>query len=118
MKKVLYLLALAAIPAISQAQDAKTVKEEDKQRLIAKCVEDAKDIATTDELKAAFKDYCTCQTENLLKELSVDEVEHLNENMEKADEATQQAMAQKMMPLIMPCMEELQSKMAASQGGE
>jgi len=116
MKKVLYLLALVAIPAFSQAQDTKTVNEEDKQRIIAKCMEEAKEIATTDALKSAFKDFCTCQTESLLKELSVDELEHLNENMEKADEATQQAMAQKVMPLIMPCMEELQSKMAASQG--
>ncbi len=112
MKKAFYLLALLAIPAIAQAQNNNTVKEEDKQRIIAKCVEDGKEMATTDDMKTALKNYCTCQTENLLKVMSVEEVEHWGENMEKADEATQQAMAEKAMPLIMPCLEELQSKMS------
>jgi len=114
MKKAFYLLALIAIPALASAQDTDKEKEAAKPKLVTECMDGFKDQATTEELKAAFKDFCTCQVDGLLKEFSLKEVEELK-NMETADQAKQQEIAAKVMPIIMPCMEELQKKMGAGQ---
>lgn len=114
MKKVIYLLALIAIPAFANAQDTDKDKAAARTRMITECMNDVKDQTTTDELKAAFQDYCTCQTEGMLKQFSLKEIAEF-ENLENADAAKQQEASAKIMPVLMPCMEELQKKLGAGQ---
>lgn len=113
MKKALYLLAFAAIPVFAHAQEKAKVDDATKQKLINNCIDQAKAAATTDEAKAAIKDFCTCSTENMLKELTPEEIENMDK--QGGDQAKQQELLQKVMPLIQPCLEEFQKKMGAGQ---
>lgn len=116
MKKALYLLALAALPVFAHAQDASKNKEADKQKITAKCMEDAKDqlAGASEAQQATFKEFCSCMGENLSKEYTYEQYEALEKDMDGADDAKKQEVSQKLLPLIMPCMEEMQKKM----GGE
>lgn len=112
MKKVIYLLALIAAPVLASAQDTDKDKEAAKTKMIAECMNDLKEQTTTDELKVVFQDFCTCQTENMLKQFSLKEIDEIS-NAKDAEPAKQQEIQAKVMPVIMPCVEELQKKMGA-----
>ena len=112
MKKVIYLLALIAAPVLASAQDTDKDKEAAKTKMVTECMDNFKEQATTDEAKAVFQDFCSCQAEGLIKQFSLKEIEEF-ENSENADQAKQQEIQAKVMPVIMPCMEELQKKMGA-----
>ena len=114
MKKAIYVMALLAIPAFANAQSDDKAKSAKQADMVAQCLEMTKEQATTDAAKAAFKDFCSCQAEAMVKNLTLAEIDEI-EKIESADQATQQKLAAKVQPLMMPCMEELQKKMGAGQ---
>lgn len=114
MKKAIYVMALLAIPAFANAQGDDKAKSAKQAQIIAECIENTKEEATTDAAKAAFKDYCSCQAEAMVNNMTMAEIDEAD-NIESADEATKQKISAKVLPLLMPCMEELQKKMGGGQ---
>lgn len=107
-------MALLAVPAFAIAQSDDKAKEAKRAEMLAECQAMVKEQATSEAAAAAFTDFCTCQTDNILKNLTMDEIAQL-EKLESADEATKQKMTAKVQPLLMPCFEELQKKMGGGQ---
>ncbi len=109
MKKI--LLALAVVGFSASFANAQEVKENPKLKAdIAKCIDKVKEqMGDLGDKEDAVKNYCTCQTEGLMKALTEDEYNNLEKYMQ--DPEKQSALQEKLMPVIMPCLEELQKVM-------
>ncbi len=113
MKRITIALASLALCTLAFTS-CKPSKAQLKKEIVKECNEGAAKQFTDPKLVGFMKDYCECSGEKAADKLSTQEFEEINK-MKK--EGREQEMQAKLMPIIQPCLNELQAKMQASMGG-
>lgn len=103
MKKTLPIIVLSLSLFLLSFQ---TTKEAAKKNFIDKCVSEAldDDEANDTKIKAVMTDFCKCAADKVFEKYSVEEVEEL-------EKGSEDSMTQAMMPLIQPCINDMQNKL-------
>lgn len=77
-----------------------------KQSFIDSCIEDEMQGGINNpKTKAIIKDFCSCSADKMFDKYSAEEIDKI---MKEGDDALTEAM----MPLIQPCLDDLQEKMS------
>lgn len=84
-------------------------KEQVKKNFLKSCTEQAANYGANIS-KDIFDEYCNCAADKMLDKYSVAEVKEM--------EKDQSAMMQKVMPVIQPCVDDLQQKVMSNMQGQ
>ncbi len=107
--KTSFRILAAALPALAFAScgpsDAKLKEEFNKG-----CMQQSASVGTDPAMQQAYKDFCDCSGDKIIKGLSRDELEQMGKGENQA------AIMAKATPLIQACTDELTRKMGASMG--
>lgn len=105
MKKILLPMAFAAA-ALSLAS-CKGNRDADKAKFVKTCMDQGGN-QMTGAMKGYFEDYCQCSAEKVLDKYSQKEIDEMEADAKKT--GNQEAMMAKLMPVVQPCLDELQKK--------
>ena len=109
MKKILLPVAFAA--AAFSLASCKGNRDADKAKFVQTCMDQGgKEVTGT--MKEHFRDYCECSAEKVYDKYSQKEVEEMEADAKKAGNG--EAMLAKLMPLVQPCLDDLQKKTSAA----
>ncbi len=105
MKQVLpVFVALLLLPFVLTSCSDK--KKKMKAEVVKECVDGGEKQFSDPKIRGFFHEYCECSGEKIVEKISDEEFKAMKS---KSDAETQA----KLMPIIQPCLDELQKKMAA-----
>lgn len=104
-----YPCAIAALMLLAACGPSR--KEKAKQRLLNKCVTEAGRQAADPKMQVFIKDYCSCVVDKFEANLSVEEMDSLDQ-MKAQDGGAE--IYQRLAPLVEPCIREQQEKIKNS----
>lgn len=109
MKKLLLVVTVFALPLTLAAQSQ---KDEVKKTYVEKCKKEfkskMKDVKISD---ANLQQFCECNADKLLSKFTVEEVKKMDEILMNGTAQEKQVVNEKITPVVMPCFNEVQSKM-------
>lgn len=109
MKKALLILGIFTIPFTISAQ---TQKDDAKKTYVEKCKKEfkskMKDVKISD---TDLQQFCECNADKLLSKFTVEEVKKMDEILMNGTAQEKQVVNEKITPIVMPCFNEVQSKM-------
>lgn len=106
MKKILLPVAFAA--AVFSLASCKGNREADKKKFVNTCMEQGGNAMADPKMKEYFNEYCECSAEKVLDKYSQKEIDEMEADAKKT--GNQEAMMAKLMPVVQPCLDDLQKK--------
>lgn len=109
MKKILFPMAFAA--ALFSLASCNGNREKEKAKFVTTCMEQGGN-QMTGAMKGYFQEYCECSAEKVLDKYSQKEIDEMEADAKKT--GSQDAMMAKLMPIVQPCLDDLQKKAASA----
>lgn len=106
MKKLFLPMAFAA--AVFSLASCKGNNSEDKKKFVNTCMEQGGNAVADPKMKEYFNEYCECSAEKVLDKYSQKEIDEMEAEAKKTGSG--EAMMAKLMPIVQPCLDELQEK--------
>ena len=106
MKKLFLPMAFAA--ALFSLASCKDNREEEKKKFVNTCMDQGGNQMADPKMKEYFNEYCECSAEKVLDKYSQKEIEEMEADAKKT--GSQEAMMANLMPVVQPCLDELQKK--------
>ena len=102
-------LAVTALSLCALMTACAPSKSKLKEAVTKECITGGDKQFTDPKIRGYFHDYCECSGEKTSEKLSNDEWKEFNKMKKEGRDAEMQA---KLMPIIQPCLDELQKKMS------
>lgn len=107
--KNIFLVAAIAAAGLSLASCKGGNREKDKADFVKTCMDQGGN-QMAGVMKDYFEDYCECSADKVLDKYSAKEIKDMEADARTQGQAGQEAMMAKLMPVVKPCLDELQKK--------